>query len=146
MDFSHSGSRPSEGCSMWHRWFKMVGKVFWYWFGHLLAYKSIPTVWARFVFVMVSHMITMPLHVQFTLSHFAMSITDVGQTGPFPQKMLRTTMDIFNSRIHHLFPGAPRHNLRRTQKLVPQFCLRYGFVGGNLKVVGSLAKVSRQAI
>lgn len=52
--------------------------------------------------------------------------------------------------IHHLFPRVPRHNLRRTQKLVLQFCREvgipyalYGFVGGNRKVVGSLAEVSR---
>lgn len=31
-------------------------------------------------------MITMPLHVQFTLLQFAMSTTDVGSTGFFPSE------------------------------------------------------------
>lgn len=164
--FLIQGQGPRKGAVWWHRWFEIVGNlVFWYWFGYLLVYKSIPTAWARFAFVMVSHMVTMPLHVQFTLSHFAMSTTDLGPTESFPQKMLRTTMDIdcpewldfFHGglqfqAIHHLFPRVPRHNLRRTQKLVLQFCREvgipyalYGFVGGNRKVVGSLAEVSRQA-
>ncbi|KAJ3555211.1 hypothetical protein NPX13_g10404 [Xylaria arbuscula] len=79
--------------------------------------------------------------------------------------MLRTTMDIdcpawldfFHGGlqfqvIHHLFPRIPRHNLRRTQKLVQEFCddvgipyALYGFVDGNKMVVGTLAEVSRQA-
>lgn len=101
---------------------------------------------------MASHMITMPLYVQFTLSYFAMSTTDVGPTGPFLQKMLRTTMDIFNSRIHNLFPGAPRHNSGEHRSRYRSSAVRLAFrmrcmgLGGNLKVVGSLAKVSRQAI
>lgn len=162
--FLIQGHGPRRGAVWWHRWFEIVGNlIFWYWFGYLLVYKSIPTAWTRFAFVMVSHMVTMPLHVQFTLSHFAMSTTDLGPTESFPQKMLRTTMDIdcpewldfFHGglqfqAIHHLFPRVPRHNLRRTQKLVLQFCREvgipyalYGFVGGNRKVVGSLAEVSR---
>lgn len=68
--------------------------VFWYWFGYQLLYKSIPTNWDRFVFVMISHIVTMPLHVQITLSHFAMSTADLGNRESFPQKMLRTTMDV----------------------------------------------------
>ncbi|KAJ5557776.1 fatty acid desaturase [Penicillium frequentans] len=164
--FLIQGQGPQKGVAWWHRWFELAGNlVFWYWFGYLVVYKSIPSGCDRFVFVMVSHMVTMPLHVQFTLSHFAMSTADLGPTESFPQKMLRTTMDIdcpewldfFHGglqfqAIHHLFPRIPRHNLRRTQKLVLQFCkdvgipyALYGFVGGNKKVLGSLAEVSRQA-
>ncbi|KAE8387981.1 fatty acid desaturase [Aspergillus alliaceus] len=164
--FLIQGQGPRKGAAWWHRWFEIAGNlVFWYWFGYLVVYKSIPTYWDRFAFVMVSHMVTMPLHVQFTLSHFAMSTADLGPTESFPQKMLRTTMDVdcpewldfFHGglqfqAIHHLFPRIPRHNLRRTQKLVLQFCKEagipyalYGFVGGNKKVVGSLAEVGRQA-
>lgn len=160
------GQAPRRGPAWWHRWFELAGQVFfWTWFGYGVVYRSIPTAGARFVFVMVSHMVTMPLHVQITLSHFAMSTAELGPAESFPQKMLRTTMDVdcpqwldwFHGglqfqAIHHLYPRIPRHNLRATQKLVQGFCedvgipyALYGFVGGNKKVIGRLADVSRQA-
>lgn len=53
--------------------------------------------------------------------------------------------------VHHLFPRVPRHNLRRLQVLVRQFCEEtgieyhcYGFTDGNKKVLGRLGEVSRQ--
>ncbi|KAH0542083.1 hypothetical protein FGG08_003463 [Glutinoglossum americanum] len=160
------GLGPRKGPAWWHRWFEILGNVvFWYWFGYRLVYKEIPTTWSRFVFVMVSHIVTMPLHVQITLSHFAMSTADLGVRESFPQKMLRTTMDVdcpewldfihgglqFQA-IHHLYPRIPRHNLRRTQTLVIEFCkdvglpyALYGFVEGNKEVIGRLADVARQA-
>lgn len=160
------GLGPRKGPAWWHRWLEITGQVFfWYWFGYIILYKTIPTAWGRFAFVMVSHMVTMPLHAQITLSHFAMSTSELGPHESFPQKMLRTTMDIdcpqwldfFHGglqfqAIHHLFPRMPRHNLRRTQKLVQKFCdevgipyALYGFVEGNKNVVGRLAEVGRQA-
>jgi len=110
-------------------------------------------------------MVTMPLHVQITLSHFAMSTADLGEHESFPQKMLRTTMDVdcpewldfFHGglqfqAIHHLYPRMPRHNLRRAQKLVQKFCEEteipyalYGFIDGNKEVIGRLSDVARQA-
>jgi len=107
----------------------------------------------------------MPLHVQITLSHFAMSTADLGPHESFPQKMLRTTMDVdcpawldfvhgglqFQA-IHHLYPRLPRHNLRAVQKRVMAFCedvgipyALYGFVDGNKEVLGKLGEVARQA-
>lgn len=94
-----------------------------------------------------------------------MSTVELGPQESFPQKQLRTTMDIdcpewldfFHGGlqfqvIHHLFPRVPRHNLRATQKLVQKFCdevnipyVLYGFAGGNQQVIGRLAEVSRQA-
>lgn len=160
------GQAPRKGPAWWHRWFEMAGQVFfWTWFGYGVVYKSIDTAWARFVFIMISHMVTMPLHVQITLSHFAMSTAELGPAESFPQRMLRTTMDVdcpqwldfFHGglqfqAIHHLYPRIPRHNLRATQRLVQDFCedvgipyALYGFVGGNKKVIGRLADVSRQA-
>jgi len=145
------GLGPKKGPAAWHRWLEIVGQVFfWTWFGYGILYLSIPTVWDRFVFIMVSHMVTAPLHVQITLSHFAMSTADLGVQESFPQKMLRTTMDVdcpswldwFHGglqfqAIHHLFPRLPKHNLRKTQKLVQDFCddvgipyALYGFVDG----------------
>jgi sphingolipid 8-(E)-desaturase len=160
------GLGPRKGSAQWHRWLELSGQLFfWAWFGYGIVYKCIPTGWDRFVFVMISHMVTMPVHLQITLSHFAMSTADLGPHESFPQKMLRTTMDVdcpqwldfFHGglqfqAIHHLYPRIPRHNLRRTQKLVQEFCndvgipyALYGFVGGNQEVIGRLAEVSRQA-
>jgi delta8-fatty-acid desaturase len=164
--FLLGGLGPKKGPAWWTRWLELAGQVFfWYWFGYVILYKTIPTGWGRFAFVMVSHMVTMPLHVQITLSHFAMSTSDLGPHESFPQKMLRTTMDVdcpqwldfvhgglqFQA-VHHLYPRIPRHNLRTTQKLVMDFCTDvgipyalYGFVDGNKEVIGRLSEVGRQA-
>ena len=150
----------------WHRYFEVIGEIiFWYWFGYEILFLSIPTWPSRLSFILVSHMINMPLHVQLTVSHFAMSTADLGPSESFPQKMLRTTMDVdcppwldwmhgglqFQV-VHHLFPRLPRHNFRRAQALVRKFCKEtgipyalYGFVEGNERVIGRLGEVSRQA-
>jgi delta8-fatty-acid desaturase len=164
-DFLLRGKGPRHGPAWWHRYFEIVGNViFWIWFGYGIVWH-IPTHVQRFNFVMISHGITVLLHVQFTVSHFAMSTADLGPQESFPQRMLRTTMDVdcppwldflhgglqFQA-IHHLFPRVPRHNLRRVQGLVMKFCKEvgiphamYGFVRGNQEVLGRLAEVSRQA-
>ena len=160
------GLGPRKGIAWWHRWFEIAGQVFfWSWFGYGILYKAIPTLWGRFAFLMVSHMVTAPLHVQITLSHFAMSTADLGVDESFPQKMLRTTMDVdcpewldwFHGglqfqAVHHLFPRIPRHNLRKTQKLVQAFCedvgipyAIYSFVDGNKEVISRLGDIGRQA-
>ncbi|OLN87631.1 Delta 8-(E)-sphingolipid desaturase 1 [Colletotrichum chlorophyti] len=160
------GRGPKKGIAWWHRYLEMAGHAFfWTWFGYGIVYKCIPSNWDRFVFVLVSHMFQAPLHVQITLSHFAMSTADLGPHESFPQKMLRTTMDVdcptwldfFHGGlqfqvVHHMYPRIPRHNLRRTQRLVQEFCndvgipyALYGFVDGNKDVIGKLADVSRQA-
>ncbi|KAH8886529.1 fatty acid/sphingolipid desaturase [Thozetella sp. PMI_491] len=160
------GQRSRRGPGWWHWYLEIAGQAFfWYWYGYALVYKSIPNLWSRVAFVLVSHMVQAPLHVQLTLSHFAMSTADLGPQESFPQRMLRTTMDVdcpqwldffhgglqFQS-IHHLYPRIPRHNLRRAQKLVQEFCndvgipyALYGFVDGNKQVIGALSEVSRQA-
>ncbi|KAI9757051.1 MAG: hypothetical protein M4579_003620 [Chaenotheca gracillima] len=160
------GLGPRKGEAAWHRWFEITGHVFfWIWFGYGILYRTIPTWWGRFVFIMVSHMVTAPLHVQITLSHFAMSTANVGTKESFPQRMLRTTMDVdcpewldfvhgglqFQA-VHHLYPRIPRHNLRRTQRLVREFChdvgipyALFGFVDGNKQVISHLAEIGRQA-
>ncbi|KND93046.1 Delta(8)-fatty-acid desaturase, partial [Tolypocladium ophioglossoides CBS 100239] len=165
-DYLLANRGPRKGPGAWHRWLELVGQVFfWTWFGYGLLYKMIPDGWSRFVFVMVSHVTSSPLHVQIVLSHFAMSTADLGPHESFAQRMLRTTMDIdcppwldfvhgglqFQA-IHHLFPRLPRHNLRRTQRMVQEFCddvgipyALYGFADGNKQVIGRLSEVSRQA-
>ncbi|KAK4246348.1 fatty acid delta-6 desaturase [Corynascus novoguineensis] len=161
-----AGKGPRKGPAAWHRWLEIAGQVFfWSWYGYGIVYRCIDTNWDRFLFVLVSHWVTTPVHVQITLSHFAMSTADLGVAESFPQKMLRTTMDVdcpswldfFHGglqfqAIHHLFPRVPRHNLRRTQKLVQEFCddvgipyALYGFVDGNKQVIGRLTDVARQA-
>ena len=160
------GQGPRKGPAAWHRWLEIAGQIFfWTWFGYGILYSSIPTNSGRLLLALVSHIVTMPLHVQITLSHFAMSTSDLGQAESFPQKMLRTTMDVdcppwldfFHGglqfqAVHHLYPRIPRHNLRRCQKLVQQFCVEtgipyalYGFEEGNRKVISHLGDVGRQA-
>ncbi|TGO29586.1 hypothetical protein BPAE_0013g00380 [Botrytis paeoniae] len=160
------GLGPKKGPAWWQRWLEIAGQVFfWTWFGYGVVYRSIPTNGARVAFVLISHVVTMPVHAQITLSHFSMSTSELGPHESFPQKMLRTTMDIdcpqwldfFHGglqfqAIHHLFPRMPRHNLRRAQKLVLEFCNEvgipyalYGFVDGNKDVIGRLEEVGRQA-
>ncbi|KAK6434464.1 hypothetical protein LTR95_009353 [Oleoguttula sp. CCFEE 5521] len=157
---------PRKGPAWWHRYLEMIGQVFfWYWFGYLVVYKSIPSPWTRVLFVLISHATTTPVHVQITLSHFAMSTSDLGVAESFPQRMLRTTMDVdcpqwldfFHGglqfqAVHHLFPRMPRHNLRKAQKHVVEFCKDvgipytiYGFQEGNEKVIGRLEDVAKQA-
>ncbi|WYZ43393.1 hypothetical protein EsH8_VI_001092 [Colletotrichum jinshuiense] len=137
---------------------------FWYMFGYRLVLCTLPNWTIRVAFVLVSHIITMPLHVQITLSHWGMSTSDLGESESFPQRQLRTTMDVdcpawldfihgglqFQA-VHHLFPRLPRHNLRKAQVFVREFCrdtgIPYsilGFVDGNKKVIGRLEAVSDQ--
>ncbi|UKZ52671.1 hypothetical protein TrVGV298_006452 [Trichoderma virens] len=137
---------------------------YWFFFGYYLLWRSLPTWTIRVAFVLVSHIVTMPLHVQITLSHWGMSTSDLGETESFAQRQLRTTMDVdcpawldfihgglqFQA-VHHLFPRMPRHNLRRAQTLVKEFCtdtgIPYsilGFVDGNRTVLGRLDEVSEQ--
>ncbi|RFU76427.1 fatty acid desaturase [Trichoderma arundinaceum] len=137
---------------------------YWFFFGYCLIWRSLPTWTIRVAFVLVSHIVTMPLHVQITLSHWGMSTSDLGETESFAQRQLRTTMDVecpswldfihgglqFQA-VHHLFPRVPRHNLRRVQTLVKEFCqdtgIPYsilGFVDGNRTVLGRLDEVSDQ--
>lgn len=160
------GLGPRKGPAWWHRWLEIAGQAFfWLWFGYGVLYKSIDGTGNRIAFVLISHAVTMPLHAQITLSHFSMSTSELGPSESFPQKMLRTTMDIDCPRwldffhgglqfqaIHHLYPRMPRHNLRRAQKLVQEFCAEvgipyalYGFVDGSRSVIGRLEEVSRQA-
>jgi len=159
------GLGPRRGPAWWHRYLEILGHLFfWTWFGYGVVYRSIPTAWDRFVFIMISHIVTAPLHVQITLSHFAMSTADLGEHESFPQKMLRTTMDVdcptwldfFHGglqfqAVHHLFPRLPRHNLRKAQMYVKEFCeetgipyVIYGFTRGNQEVIGRLGEVAKQ--
>jgi sphingolipid 8-(E)-desaturase len=165
-DYLIAGRGPRKGPGAWHRWLELFGQCFfWTWYGYGIIYRCIPDGWTRFGFFMISQLVASPVHLQIVQSHFAMSTADLGPHESFPQKMLRTTMDVdcppwldfahgglqFQV-IHHLFPRVPRHNLRKTQKLVQDFCdevgipyALYGFASCNGQVIGRLAEVSQQA-
>lgn len=72
------GQGPRKGPAWWHQFFEIVGQLFfWYWYDYLTIYRSVPTGWNRFMVVIVSHTITIPLYAQLTLSHFARSTADL---------------------------------------------------------------------
>ncbi|KAJ5652102.1 hypothetical protein N7507_009528 [Penicillium longicatenatum] len=159
------GQAPRKGPAWWHIWLEFAGQAFfWYWFVYGVMYKTVPDWQSRLIYLLISHVVPSPLHVQITLSHFAMSTADLGVHESFPQKMLRTTMDVdcptwldfFHGglqfqAIHHLYPRMPRHNLRRAQKYVLEFCKETGipyaiftFYDGNKEVIGRLGDVAKQ--
>ncbi|KAH7073750.1 fatty acid desaturase-domain-containing protein [Paraphoma chrysanthemicola] len=151
------------GAAWWTRHVEIVFMAcYWYLFGYLLVWTYLPTWPIRVGFVLLSHGVTIILHVQITLSHWGMPTADLGPTESFPARQLRTTMDVdcpvwldwFHGglqfqAVHHLFPRVPRHNLRRGQELVREFCNKtglkyqcYGFQKGNGVVLSRLDEVS----
>lgn len=85
------------------------------WYFYLLLYCAIPGWRNRALFLLLSHVATLPLHVQITLSHWGeptpshprpappstpltdtpgTSTSDLGPAETFAQRQLRTTMDI----------------------------------------------------
>ena len=79
-------------------WFEAIGlAVFWYWFPvHVLG--NLPS-WPMCIgYLLVSHIVTSPLHVQIVLSHFAQDTRDLGPYECFASRQIRTTMDL--SLIH----------------------------------------------
>ncbi|ODV64418.1 sphingolipid delta8-desaturase [Ascoidea rubescens DSM 1968] len=160
------GLGPRKGKAAWFRYYELLGlSFFFYWFFYLIVYSRIDGWGARLQYVLVSHITTMVVHVQITLSHFAMSTSDLGVSESFVSKQLRTTMDVdcpewfdyFHGglqyqAIHHLFPRVPRHNFRKLQPLIIDFCNEvglkytiYGFGKGNKEVINKLGEIARQA-
>ncbi|KAK6462228.1 delta-8 sphingolipid desaturase [Scheffersomyces coipomensis] len=167
LSWSHliRGLGPRSGKAAWFRYFELAGlSFFFYWFFYLVVFKSIDGWGNRLLYVLVSHVSTMLVHVQITLSHFAMSTSDLGVSESFPSRQLRTTMDVdcpewldfFHGGlqfqvIHHLFPRLPRHNFRRVQPFVIKFCEEvgltysiYGFGEGNEIVISKLGEIGKQ--
>lgn len=169
LSWIHVLSAKSSGLGSTKAWWIRPTEIafmacYWFLFGYCLLWRTLPTWTIRVAFVLASHIITMPLHVQITLSHWGMSTSEMGETESFAQRQLRTTMDVacpawldfihgglqFQA-AHHLFPRVPRHNLRRTQELCMKFSedtgIPYsilGFVDGNKKVLSRLDDVSDQ--
>ncbi|KAJ1019914.1 hypothetical protein NDA16_004195 [Ustilago loliicola] len=150
-----------------NRWWalELVGLVtFWTWYGYGLL-GSLPSWPIRLAYLMISHVVTSPLHIQIVLSHFAQSNEDMGLNESFASRQIRTTMDVdcppwldflhggLHMQVsHHLFPRVPRHNLRelRDRFVVPfakEWALEYheyGFTKGNGRVLATLKKVADQ--
>ncbi|KAI8620665.1 fatty acid desaturase-domain-containing protein [Chytriomyces sp. MP71] len=147
-----------------HRTLELTGLcVFFVWYPALMYYTLGATPGLLIMHVLVSHMFTVILHVQITLSHFGMDTTVV-ENETYAEMALRTTMDVDCSRwmdwfhgglqfqvVHHLFPRAPRHNLRAIRPLVEEFAREHGltyhnyeFIKGNGIVLKLLAKVAAE--
>ncbi|ODQ81562.1 hypothetical protein BABINDRAFT_159837 [Babjeviella inositovora NRRL Y-12698] len=161
------GQGPREGKAAMFRYYEILGLgLFFYWFFYLVITKSLDNWSDRIVYIIISHFTTAMVHVQITLSHFAMSTSDLGCSESFVSRQLRTTMDVdcpewfdyFHGglqfqAIHHLFPRMPRHNFRRAQPMVIDFCKEvglqyhiYGFGKGNEVVISKLREIGKQAI
>jgi len=147
----------------WAWWLEVVALTsFVTWFGAILYGCG---SWGKAIaYLLVSHVVTSPLHVQIVLSHFSMSTVDLGPTESFPHRQLRTTTDVvcppslsflhggLHLQVtHHLFPRLPRHNLREASKMVKEFAkeqglvyAEFGFREGNDEVVGVLRGVAEQ--
>ncbi|CDZ96349.1 delta 8-sphingolipid desaturase [Phaffia rhodozyma] len=155
-----AGGRKKE------RWFnfEVMGLIiFWAWFGYGVL-GSLDGKGERTLFLLISHVMAAPVHVQIVLSHFSRSTEDLGVLESFAHRQLRTTMDVIcppsiefihggldKQVTHHLFPRLPRHNLRQASLLVKEFCeeqqiefAEWTFVEGNKQVLGVLRDVADQ--
>lgn len=138
--------------------------VFWAWYGCLLS--QLPNLSTTIVYLVLSNGLTSILHVQITLSHWAMPCDDhklIADTDDdndkdkqeseevFAVRNLRTTMDVdcpvwmdwFHGGLqyqvtHHLYPRLPRHNLRLVRGMVEQeICAKHGLVYHHHKFVAA---------
>ncbi|KAJ2744898.1 hypothetical protein GGI20_002590 [Coemansia sp. BCRC 34301] len=135
--------------------------VFFVWFGWLVSH--IPTWPYLALYLTVAHSISAVLHIQITLSHFAMSTESPDPVHEcFAARQVRTTMDVICPRWldwfhgglqfqieHHLFPRLPRHKLRAAQPLVKGLCRKHGmefkelsFIDGNVYTLRWLGEVA----
>jgi delta8-fatty-acid desaturase len=148
-----------------HRWLELAGiAFFWSWFGYGVVGHLIEGWTRRLLFIYLSHASTVILHLQITLSHFAMSTDEPEGDEVFAKKALRTTMNVdcpewldwFHGGLqfqveHHLFPRVPRSHFRRLKPLVEAFAKQcglayhsYDFLEGNVIVHSTLATVAHQ--
>ncbi|KAG8710095.1 hypothetical protein FRC08_017629, partial [Ceratobasidium sp. 394] len=144
-------------------WMEIVGIVF-YWIWYTAVLRGCGNWKTRLGYLLISHIVPSPLHVQIVLSHFSRSTEDLGPTESFVARQLRTTTDVICPPhlaflhgglhlqvTHHLFPRLPRHNLAAASLLVKEFAAEqgleyaeFGFTAGNCEVLGVLADVASQ--
>jgi fatty acid desaturase len=114
---------------------------FWIWMVNLVL--CLPTWKSRIAFFLLSHNVAGILHVQITLSHFPMAMYCRGELAEpncnnFVKEQIATGMDVdchpwmdwFHGGlqyqvVHHLWPRAPRHNLRQMQIQLVKFCKQH---------------------
>ncbi|WVQ78392.1 hypothetical protein IAT38_000478 [Cryptococcus sp. DSM 104549] len=145
-------------------WVYELAGIAFYWTYYLSMLRGLPSWKMRLVYLLISHVMASPVHVQIVLSHFACSTEDLGPAESFPSRQLRTTMDVICSPniewihgglnlqvTHHLFPRLPRHNLRAASMLVKEYCQEqeivyreHRFVEGNQHVLATLRDVANQ--
>ncbi|KAF4683858.1 Delta 8 Fatty Acid Desaturase [Perkinsus olseni] len=126
------------------------------WYIYLVTFLPSPA--SRIAFVLLSHSVAGVLHIQITLSHFAMPTYEVSQR---PLK-LKTSLDItcpwwmdwFHGGLqfqaaHHVFPRSPRHRARQLSIIIKNFCMRHGmkynevgFLEANRMVLKTLSNVA----
>lgn len=131
------------------------------WFFALLS--TLPSTSMKLLAFFVSHAVCGLVHVQITLSHFAMpAYHGVGFSGPeddFFHTQILASMNVDCPRWldwlhgglqfqveHHLLPRLPRHNLRYAmEKHIVPLCEKYGlkyqsysFIEGNIRVFHAL--------
>jgi fatty acid desaturase len=138
------------------------------WYSALVM--ALPTIASKVVFCMLSHNVAGILHVQITLSHFAMpvheGVTYDNSENGFLWTQMAGSMDIdcplwmdwFHGGlqfqvVHHLWPRIPRHNLRKVQGILKDFCKQYphleyhhyGFIKANKIMVAKLKETANTA-
>eukprot|EP00455_Lapot_gusevi_P017844 TRINITY_DN1964_c0_g1_i1.p1 TRINITY_DN1964_c0_g1~~TRINITY_DN1964_c0_g1_i1.p1 ORF type:complete len:493 (-),score=111.32 TRINITY_DN1964_c0_g1_i1:417-1895(-) len=120
-------------------------------------------------YLLLSHAFAGILHVQITLSHFAMEAyhgrTYTSDQDDWFRTQLKTSLNIKSNWLtdwfygglqfqveHHLFPRLPRHNLREARKLVMAFCQKHkleyrelGFIEANIEVIKILRRAAFDA-
>jgi delta8-fatty-acid desaturase len=79
-----SGIRPTELAFI---------LCYWHWFGYGIVWLTLPNWPTRIGFILISHIITMPLHVQITLS-LGHAYSGSRSCRVIPQHQLRTTVDV----------------------------------------------------
>merc|ERR1712065_109012 len=123
----------------------------------------------RAIWLLVSHGLAGMLHVQITLSHFAMEVYEHPSMEPFANDFVRaqclTSMDIDSNWLthwfhgglqyqveHHLFPRIPRHRLTHVQERIKPMLAKHGvpfvsvsFWEANKMVIETLANTASKA-
>ncbi|KAH8120187.1 delta 8-sphingoloid desaturase protein [Phellopilus nigrolimitatus] len=154
---------PKARGGRWSWWGEVIGlTTFWIWYFFVL--RGTGSWQNALLYLLVSHVVTSPLHLQIVLSHFSRSTADLGPVESFPHRQLRTTTDVICPEsigfihgglhlqvTHHLFPRLPRHNLKAASKLAKEFgreqgleYAEFGFIEGNSEVRGVLRSVAEQ--
>lgn len=138
---------------------------FWIWL--ITLTMQLPNRQSRLLFLIPAHVVAGILHVQITLSHFAMPVhagfAYEDDTNEYLGIQLRASMDIDCPKwmdwfhgglqfqvVHHVWPRLPRYHLRGARNLLRAFCLQHGleyhhatFFQANKIVIARLREISK---